>query len=61
MPKDYYAILNVDRFSPDSVINAAFRKLAVENHPKKNPKLLAQFNFVFSQLCEAFEVLSNRK
>ena len=59
--KNYYEILCVGQFEPDSKINAAFRKLAIENHPKKNPKKMAQFNFIFSEICEAYEVLSTRK
>jgi len=41
MGKDYYAILGVPRQASLADINARFRVIAVNYHPRKNEKLLA--------------------
>jgi len=35
--------------------------LALTYHPEKNKDNMAQANYVFSQVCESYEVLSSRK
>ena len=43
-------------------MNDRFRVLALKYHPLRNPKQdLASNSHVFSQICEAYDVLSNRK
>ena len=60
MGKDYYGILGVPRNASSNEIAARFRVLALSTHPDKN-KSDGQFafaTFAFSEICEAFEVLS---
>ena len=35
--RDYYEVLGVDRKADDDTIKKAYRKLALENHPDRNP------------------------
>jgi molecular chaperone DnaJ len=56
-PKDYYAILGVDRKSDEKAIKAALRKLARKFHPDVNPGDAAAEER-FKQVNEAFNVLS---
>ena len=59
--KDYYQVLGVAADASFQDIAKSFRVLATTNHPLKNPDTMAQSNFKFTQICEAFEVLSTRK
>jgi DnaJ-class molecular chaperone len=61
MGKDYYEILGVSPSAPTCDISARFRQLALTYHPQKNKANMAKCNFIFSEVCEAYEVLSNRK
>ena len=60
MGKDYYQILNVSKNASNLDIAASFRILALQTHPDKNkvPDRLALATFAFSEICEAYEVLS---
>lgn len=56
--RDYYEVLGVARTASDKEIAAAYRKLAIQYHPDKNPgneEAVAQFK----ECAEAFEVLSD--
>jgi curved DNA-binding protein CbpA len=55
--KDYYEIMKVDRRATDGEIKKAFRKLANQYHPDKNPSREA--NTIFQEINEAYEVLSD--
>ena len=59
MGKDYYSILGVDHKAPESEIAKKFRVLALAYHPDKNIHLMAKSNYHFSEISEAYEVLSN--
>ena len=61
MGKNYYALLGVSPVASEAEIASKFRVLAFTYHPEKNKANMAQANYVFSQVCEAYEVLSNRK
>ena len=58
--KDYYKVLGVPRDGSFQDIAKSFRVLAITHHPLKNPATMAQSNYKFCQICEAFEVLSTR-
>jgi len=55
--RDYYSILGVDRDADDNGLKKAFRKLALEFHPDRNPEPEAIEKFREAQ--EAYEVLSD--
>ena len=54
---DYYQTLSVARDATDEDIRTAFRKLAKEYHPDKNPESPA----LFIKLRRAYETLSNQR
>lgn len=56
--KDYYQILGVERKANEKEIKKAYRKLAREYHPDKNPNNQAAEN-KFKEINEAYEVLGN--
>lgn len=60
MGKDYYQILNVHRNCSNPDIQAQFRVLALATHPDKNKEngQYAVATYAFSEICEAYEVLS---
>lgn len=55
--KDYYEIMKVGRKATDAEIKKAFRKLANQYHPDKNPSREAET--IFKEINEAYEVLSD--
>lgn len=60
MGKDYYGMIGVGRNASAQDIASKFRILALNSHPDKN-KQNGQFalaTFAFSEICEAYEVLS---
>lgn len=56
--KDYYAVLGVDKSASEKEIKKAYRKLAAQYHPDKNPKD-KEAEQKFKEINEANEVLSN--
>jgi len=56
--KDYYKILGVERNADDKEIKRAYRKLAVQHHPDKNPGD-ARAEERFKEINEAYEVLGD--
>ncbi|MEM7564612.1 MAG: molecular chaperone DnaJ [Pseudomonadota bacterium] len=57
--RDYYEILEVDRSADDAEIKKAFRRLAMKNHPDRNPDD-QEAEARFKEAKEAFDVLSNQ-
>jgi len=57
--KDYYEILGVPRGASDEDIKKAYRKLAMQFHPDKNPGKEKWANEKFKEINEAFAVLGN--
>src|SRR5438067_2443127 len=58
--KDYYAALGVPKDSDAAAIKKAYRKLARDLHPDKNPGN-AQAEATFKEVSEAYDVLSDAK
>ena len=56
--KDYYKILRVDKDASDKDIKTAYRKLAIETHPDKNPDD-PDAEKRFKDVSEAYEKLSD--
>ncbi len=57
-PKDYYKILGVPEKATDAEIKKAFRKIARDSHPDRNPGDAAA-EARFKEAGEAYEVLSD--
>jgi molecular chaperone DnaJ len=58
MARDYYEILEVTRTCTEVELKAAFRKLAMQHHPDKNPGDPAA-EARFKELNEAYSILSD--
>ncbi|MFC0218263.1 molecular chaperone DnaJ [Pseudochelatococcus lubricantis] len=56
--RDYYEALGVSRGAVDAEIKVAFRKLAMQYHPDRNPGD-AQAEAQFKEINEAYEVLKD--
>ena len=56
--KDYYKILGVDRNASEEEIRKAYRKLALQYHPDRNPDD-KQAEERFKEINEAYQVLSD--
>jgi molecular chaperone DnaJ len=56
--RDYYEVLGVHRNASETEIKKAFRKVAIQHHPDKNPGDKAAEDR-FKEATEAYEVLSD--
>jgi molecular chaperone DnaJ len=59
MIKDYYQILDVDRDADPDALKKAYRALAQEHHPDKNPDNTEEAEEKFKEISEAYSVLSD--
>jgi len=59
MAKDYYQILGVPRNATEAQIKKAYRKLAMQYHPDRNPGKEKWANEKFKEINEAFGVLGD--
>ncbi|HVS81207.1 MAG TPA: molecular chaperone DnaJ [Pyrinomonadaceae bacterium] len=56
--RDYYEVLSVSRSASEQDLKSAYRRLAVQHHPDKNPGD-AQAEDKFKEAAEAYAVLSD--
>jgi molecular chaperone DnaJ len=56
--RDYYSILNVDRNASKEELKKAYRKLAMQYHPDRNPGN-KEAEEKFKEAAEAYDVLNN--
>ena len=56
--RDYYEILGVSRTATEAEVKAAFRKLAMQHHPDRNPGD-KECEHRFKELNEAYDVLKD--
>src|SRR5690349_16279868 len=57
--KDYYKILGVERNASEDEIRKAYRKMAMQYHPDRNPND-KQAEERFKEINEAYQVLNDR-
>src|SRR3954471_24693306 len=60
MKKDYYEILGVAKNATADEIKKAYRKLALQHHPDRNPHDKTAEDR-FKEAAEAYDVLSNEE
>jgi molecular chaperone DnaJ len=60
MRKDYHDILKVPREATDEEIKKAYRKLALQHHPDRNPGN-REAEEMFKEINEAYEVLGDKE
>jgi curved DNA-binding protein len=59
MARDYYQILGVPRSASDEEIKKAYRKLAMQYHPDRNPGREKWANEKFKEINEAYGILGD--
>ena len=59
MGRDYYKLLELPRNANQEEIAKAFRRLGLKHHPMRSATDMATNSYRFSEICEAFEILSN--
>ena len=57
--RDYYEVLGIDRQATDQTIKSAYRKLAMQYHPDRNPENKQESEERFKEITEAYSVLAD--
>jgi DnaJ family protein A protein 5 len=57
-PLDYYELLEIDEEATFDDIKRAYRRLALLNHPDKNPDRVEEATKLFADLQQAYEARS---
>ena len=60
MSVNYYETLEISREASFEEISQAFKRLSLKFNPSKNPTNQASNTVKFAEICEAWEVLSDR-
>src|SRR5438552_385840 len=60
MPRDYYEVLGISKSAKDEEIKKAYRKLARQYHPDRNPGD-KQAETRFKEVQDAYDVLSDKQ
>jgi curved DNA-binding protein CbpA len=59
--KNYYLILGVSRGANAEDVRRAFRRLALQYHPDRNPENVKEAEGKFKEINEAYQVLSDEQ
>src|SRR5215469_16585631 len=57
--RDYYEVLGVERTASDGELKSAYRKLALQYHPDRNPEKREEATEKFKEITEAYGVLAD--
>lgn len=57
--RDYYEVLGVSREASDQEIKTAYRRLAMQHHPDRNPDNKEESEEKFKEITEAYSVLAD--
>ena len=57
--RDYYEVLGVSREATDQEIKKAYRRIALQHHPDRNPENKDVSEETFKEAAEAYSVLSD--
>jgi molecular chaperone DnaJ len=57
--RDYYEVLGIDRQASEQEIKSAYRKLAMQHHPDRNPENKEEAEEKFKEITEAYSVLAD--
>ncbi len=57
--RDYYDVLGVSRDAGEPAIKSAYRKLALQYHPDRNPDHKAEAEEKFKEITEAYSILAD--
>jgi len=57
--RDYYEVLGVSREASDQEIKSAYRRLAMQHHPDRNPSSQEESEEKFKEITEAYTVIAD--
>ncbi len=57
--RDYYEVLGIEREASDQQIKSAYRRLAMQHHPDRNPNSKEEAEEKFKEITEAYSVLAD--
>jgi molecular chaperone DnaJ len=57
--RDYYEVLGVGRSATEQEVKSAYRRLALQHHPDRNPSNTGEAEEKFKEITEAYSVLAD--